>query len=281
MSTLLVHADELAAELRGDTPPTVLDVRWWLGGPSGAAAYAEGHLPGAVFVDLDTELAAPAGAGSRHPLPTVDEFTKVMRRAGVWQRHPVVVYDAGDSMAASRAWWCLGYFGHPDVRVLDGGYAAWQAAGLPVITDAPAVDPGDFVAQPGGLDVLDADAAAEVAHTGTLLDVRTPERYRGESEPVDPVAGHIPGAVNAPGASNTDAEGRFLQPAVLRERFVEFGAGPEERVGVYCGSGVTAAQTVLALQLADLPAALYPGSWSDWIAEGSRPIATGDEPAGR
>lgn len=275
---LLMQAGELAGELRADRPPTVLDVRWWLGGPPGVEAYRAGHLPGAVFVDLDTELAAPAGPGGRHPLPDAADFTDSMRGAGVGQRHPVVVYDDGDGTAAARAWWCLTYFGHQDVRVLDGGYQAWIAAGLPVTTERPQPEPGDFAAEPGGLDVLDASGAAHLARAGVLLDVRTEERYRGEAEPIDPVAGHIPGAVNAPTADNRRGDGRFLEPTVLRERFAAAGVDATRPVGAYCGSGVSAAHTVFALRLAGLPAALYPGSWSDWISDESRPVARGPAP---
>jgi thiosulfate/3-mercaptopyruvate sulfurtransferase len=195
-----------------------------------------------------------------------------MRAAGVSRDRPVVVYDDGDSMAAARAWWTLRYFGHPDVRVLDGGYRAWAAAGCPVTTDEPAPAPGGFTARPGGLPVLDAAGAAELARAGRLLDARAAERYRGETEPVDPVAGHIPGAVSVPTAGNAAADGTFLPPGELAGRFAFLGGGP---VGVYCGSGVTAAHEVLALALAGLPAALYVGSWSEWITDPARPVATG------
>ncbi|MBX6768004.1 MAG: sulfurtransferase, partial [Actinomadura rubrobrunea] len=239
-------------------------------------AYERGHLPGAVFIDLDRDLAAPPGPAGRHPLPSPQDFQDAMRRAGVSADRTVVVYDDADSTAAGRAWWTLRYFGHTRVRVLDGGYHAWVNAGLPVSTDVPDVRPGDFVARPGGMPLLDAEGAAELAKTGVLLDARSAERYRGENEPVDPVAGHIPGAVSAPTTGNVGVDGRFLPSAVLRDRFGKLGATDAVDVGVYCGSGVTAAHEVLALTVAGIPAALYVGSWSDWISDPTNPVATGE-----
>ena len=257
----------------GAQRPVVLDVRWRLGGPPGIGSYREGHLPGAVFIDLDRDLSGPAGPGGRHPLPETELFQAAMRAAGVSDGRPVVAYDDGDALPAARAWWMLRYYGHEDVRVLDGGYRAWLAAGLAVTTADQAPAPGDFTARPGQMPVLDASAAAELARTGLLLDVRAAERYRGENERVDPVAGHIPGAVSAP-AGNMTGDGTFKSAADLAVGFAALGAGP----GVpapYCGSGVTAAQEVLALTLAGIPAALYIGSWSDWITDPARPVATG------
>jgi thiosulfate/3-mercaptopyruvate sulfurtransferase len=263
--------------LMGEIPPaaTVLDVRWSLGGPPGRDLYLEGHIPGAVYVDLDTELAAPAGAGGRHPLPSAEVFGEAMRAAGVSGSRPVVVYDAGNSVAAARAWWLLRYFGHPDVSVFDGGFGGWLAAGLAIERDVPRVEPGDFVPHAGGMPLLDAGAAAAVARDGVLLDARAPERFRGDSEPIDPVAGHIPGAVNLPGDDLVDASGRFLDADTLRERFGGAGAHAGVAVGAYCGSGVAAAHEVLALEVAGIPAALYVGSWSEWISDPGRPVATG------
>jgi thiosulfate/3-mercaptopyruvate sulfurtransferase len=258
----------------------VLDVRWRLGGPPGRALYDAGHIPGAAFVDLDRDLAAPPGAGGRHPLPAAADFEAAMRRAGVRDGRTVVVYDDADSTAAARAWWLLRYFGHQDVRVLDGGFRAWTAAGRPV---TPPGAPhhgaaGDFTARPGHLELLDADAAAALARTGLLLDARSGERYRGEAEHVDPVAGHIPGAVSAPTAQNVHPDGTFKPPAELAARFRALGATADRAVAAYCGSGVTAAHEVLALTLAGLPAALYLGSWSHWITDPGRPVATGPTP---
>lgn len=277
----LVSPAQLAEELASPGAPTVLDVRWSLAGPPGIEAYRAGHVPGAVFVDLDRDLSAPPGAGGRHPLPDPAVFAEAMRRSGVGQTRGVVVYDAGDGFAAGRCWWLLRYHGHPAVRVLDGGVAAWDAEDRPLEAgeaDEPA--PGDFLpASDPGMPVVDAAGAAHVARTGVLLDARAPERYRGEVEPVDPVAGHVPAARNAPAASNTDpVTRRFLPAARLAELAARSGAIPGADVAAYCGSGVMAAQSVLALELAGVRAALYPGSWSHWITDPARPIATGAEP---
>ncbi len=279
---LLVSAASLAGELAGEPEFVLLDVRWRLGGPAGLDSYREGHLPGAAFVDLDRDLAAPPSAAGRHPLPDAAAFQAAMRAAGVSHDHPVVVYDDADATAAARGWWMLRYFGHGDVRVLDGGYRAWLSAGLPVTTAEPARSRGDFTARPGGMPLLDAAGAGALARSGLLLDARAPERYRGEKEILDPVAGHIPGAVSAPTADNVNADGTFKTAAELAARFASLGAnGPGwgGRVGAYCGSGVTAAHEVLALALAGIPAALYVGSWSNWITDPARPIATGARPA--
>jgi thiosulfate/3-mercaptopyruvate sulfurtransferase len=278
----LIDVGSLARELAGSDLPVLLDVRWRLGGPPGIDSYRAGHLPGAVFVDLDADLSGPPGAGGRHPLPAAADFEAAMRRAGVRTGYPVVTYDDGDSTIAARVWWTLRYFGHDRVRVLDGGLRAWAAAGQPVTSEEPGVVPGDFMAVPGHLPVLDAAGAAALARSGVLLDARAGERYRGETEPVDPVAGHIPGALSAPTAGNVGADGRFLPSAELRRRFatlgVSLGPQPGVPVGAYCGSGVTAAHEVLALNLAGVPAALYVGSWSGWTADPGRPVATGPDP---
>lgn len=280
----LISVGELAAALAAADgppaggPPALLDVRWRMGGPPGIGAYRAGHLPGAVFVDLDRELAGPPGAGGRHPLPDPEAFQAAMRAAGVCDHHPVVVYDERDSTVAARAWWLLRYFGHREARVLDGGLRAWIAAGHPVSTAGPAPQPGNFTARPGQLPVLDAAGAAEVARSGTLLDARAPARYRGETEPADPVAGHIPGALSAPTAENIRRDGLFRAADELRPRFETLGVTGGAEVGVYCGSGVTAAHEVLAMELAGIRAALYVGSWSDWITDPSRPVATGLRP---
>jgi thiosulfate/3-mercaptopyruvate sulfurtransferase len=274
----LIAAGELAAALGSPAPPVLLDVRWQLGGPPGIEAYRAGHLPSAVFVDLDRDLADPPGAGGRHPLPDPVRFQAAMRRCGVRSDRGVVVYDQRDTTAAARAWWLLGYHGHTDVRVLDGGYDGWVAAGHPVTTEVAAPPPGDFTARPGQRPLLDAAGAAEVARGGVLLDARAPERYRGEAEPVDPVAGHVPGARSAPAAGNLAPDGRLLEPGELRTRFDGLGAHHDLPVGAYCGSGVVAASEVLALEVAGYRAALYAGSWSHWITDPTRPVATGREP---
>jgi thiosulfate/3-mercaptopyruvate sulfurtransferase len=276
----LISVGDLAALLSGTAErPALLDIRWELASGPGRPDYLDAHLPGAAFVDLDAELAGPPGRAGRHPLPDPAAFQAAMRRAGVEDRRPAVVYDAGGAFAAARGWWLLRYFGHRAVAVLDGGIAAWQRAGEPVQSGEPAVTPGDFTARPGAMPLLDAPRAAALARRGVLLDARAPERYRGELEPLDPVAGHIPGARNAPTSENVDADGVFRAPSELRGRFRARGVHDGVELGAYCGSGITAAHEVLALELAGYPAALYPGSWSEWITDPSRPVATGEEPA--
>lgn len=289
----LTDVPTLARALAGPLSdrPTVIDVRWKLGGPPGRDEYLAGHIPGATFLDLDAEVAGPPGPGGRHPLPDPGALQAALRRAGVRAGHPVVVYDGGDGLGAARLWWTLRWAGHPDVAVLDGGLAAWVAAGQPLEPGEVVATPGDVVVNPGGMPVLDADAAAQLARTGVLLDARTPVRYRGEQEPIDPVAGHIPGAVNLPASVLVDASGRLRPPADVVAAFAEAVArapaaqasGEPEAVrslpvGAYCGSGVTAAQTVLALHVAGIEASLYVGSWSEWCADGSRPVARGEQP---
>jgi thiosulfate/3-mercaptopyruvate sulfurtransferase len=268
---------------RQETPSNLprLAVRWRLGGPPGRELYDAGHIPGAAFVDLDRDLAAPPGVGGRHPLPATADFERAMHRVGVRDGRPVVVYDDADSTAAARAWWLLRYFGHESVRVLDGGLRAWTAGGYPVVTtsqERPVIFAGRFTARPGHLGLLDADGAASIARAGLLLDARAGERYRGEAEHVDPVAGHIPGAVSAPTAENVNPDGTFRPAADLAARFTALGATDGRPVAAYCGSGVTAAHEVLALTLAGVPADLYVGSWSNWIIDPTRPVATGSSP---
>ncbi|MFJ3901254.1 sulfurtransferase [Streptomyces sp. NPDC090025] len=274
----IISASELVSESAGARPPVLLDVRWSLGGPLGRPEYEAGHLPGAVYVDLDAELAGPPGAGGRHPLPDPDAFGAAMRRAGVSAGTPVVVYDGGLGWGAARAWWLLRWAGHQDVRVLDGGLAAWTADGGELSKDVPAPAPGDFRPEPGGLGLLDADGAASFARSGLLLDARAAERYRGDVEPIDRVGGHIPGAVSAPTTENTGPDGLLLAPGALAARFTALGAGPDTEVAVYCGSGVSGAHQVLALAVAGVDAALYAGSWSEWSADPARPVATGPDP---
>ncbi|MFJ9668934.1 sulfurtransferase [Streptomyces sp. NPDC101219] len=279
----IISASELASELEGSRPPVLLDVRWQLstaaaaGEPpfDGRAAYADGHLPGAVFVDLDRELASAPGGRGRHPLPDLAEFGAAMRRAGVSADRPVVVYDGGLGWGAARAWWLLRWTGHPDVRVLDGGLPSWDG---PLETSVPRPASGDFEPVPATAGLLDADGAAELARAGVLLDARAGERYRGEVEPVDPVAGHIPGAVSAPTTQNVGPDGRFLPAGELGARFKELGVTQGVPVGVYCGSGVSGAHEVLALAVAGIPAALYVGSWSEWSSDPRRPVAVGPDP---
>ena len=266
--TVLVPVDQVPADA------VLLDVRWRLGRTDGREQYLAGHLPGAVFVDLEAELAAPPSpATGRHPLPSLQALQAAARRWGLSNDSRVVVYDDTGGLAAARAWWLLRWGGLTDVAVLDGGLQAWtgELAGGDVRPE-----PGDVTLTGGGMPVLTADEAAALAQgDGVLLDARAGERYRGEVEPVDPRAGHVPGAVSAPTADNLDAEGRFRTAAVLSERFAALGVRPGTTVGVYCGSGVTAAHEVAALAEAGIEAALWPGSWSQWSSDPTRPVATG------
>ncbi|MBB3052650.1 thiosulfate/3-mercaptopyruvate sulfurtransferase [Prauserella isguenensis] len=285
-------ADALAGPI--DRRPVVLDVRWRLLGPPGVESYRDGHLPGAVFLDIDTDLAGAPGPAGRHPLPDPADLQRVLRAAGVRADRPVVTYDDADSSVAARAWWLLRWAGHDRVAVLDGGFEAWRAEGRPVTAEVPDPQPGEFTVEPGHLPVLDADGAAALARDGVLLDARAHERYTGDHEPVDPRGGHVPGARNAPFAAHVEPDGHWRSPEQLREHFARVGVdvprhgsghGPgtparDTGVGVYCGSGVTASSVVLALERAgrDTPAALYAGSWSNWSADPDRPAATGDDP---
>ncbi|WP_435831556.1 sulfurtransferase [Nocardia aurea] len=271
VSAVLISATELGEALAGGNT-RLLDIRWALGDPDGPQHYLDGHIPGAVFVDLETELAAlPTPASGRHPLPDVAQLQRCARSWGLRVGESVVVYDATGGMAAARAWWLLRWAGIEDVRILDGGLPAWTASGGALAT-GPETDPepGDVNLASGRLPVVDADAVAR--WQGVLLDARASERYRGEIEPIDPKAGHIPGAVSAPTAENLDADGRFRAAEDLRERFAGLGPGP---IAVYCGSGVTAAHQVAALAVVGVEAALYPGSWSQWSNDPKRPVATG------
>ncbi len=223
MTSPLVSCADLASSLSGPRPPVLLDVRWRLGGPPGREDYDRGHLPGAVFLDLDTDLAAPPGPGGRHPLPAAADLQRVLRAAGVRAGAPVVAYDADNGSIAARVWWLLRWAGHDEVRVLDGGYAAWVAEGRLVTTDVPTPEPGDVTVRPGQLPVVDADGAAALARSGVLLDARAPERYRGDVEPIDPRPGHVPGALNAPFAAHTGEDGRWRMPAELAGHFAKLG----------------------------------------------------------
>ncbi len=275
----LMDVPALEALLASDRRTVLLDVRWALGDPHGRDHYLGGHLPGAVYVDLATELAAPAApARGRHPLPPASAFQATARRWGINTGDTVVAYDNSGNMAAARAWWMLRSAGFPDVFLLDGGLAAWQAAGLPLESGSVDAEPGGVSLPGGGMAAIDIAAAAGWAGHGILLDARAGERYRGEFEPVDPRAGHIPGAVSAPTTENLDGAGRFLAPSVLRQRFEDLGVRGDVPVAVYCGSGVTAAHQVAALEIAGIKAALYPGSFSEWSNNPDLPVATGTEP---
>ncbi len=282
LAALLTPPDPPATIDDPTARPVVLDVRWRLIGPPARANHDAGHIPGAVHLDVDTELAGPprsgpGGSGGRHPLPAPDRLQEALRRAGVRPDSTVVVHDDGDGSVAARAWWLLRWAGLPAERalVLDGGFAAWRSGGFPVTAEPSRPEPGDVVVRPGGMPVLDADgAAAVVAAGGVLVDARAGARFRGETEPVDPVAGRVPGAVNLP-ATEIAPDG-WPEPAALRERLTALGLGNGGAEGAYCGSGVTAATVVLAAEHAGLPRVpLYVGSWSDWCADPERPVARG------
>ncbi|HEX6527851.1 MAG TPA: rhodanese-like domain-containing protein [Streptosporangiaceae bacterium] len=277
----LIVADELAATLRSARPPTVLDVRWTHGIGSNESEYLRGHVPGASFVDLDAELCGPADDSGKRPIPQPDTFTTAMQRHGVCSSRPVVVYDADDSSAAARAWWLLRYFGHSDVSVLDGGYSAWSRCSDAVKTGHLRFGKyGDFVAVPGGMPVCDAEGAAALARSGILLDARRRELYLGGIKSGDRAGGHIPGALSAPTFEYSNPDGTFRSTDALIGLLKMYGVSRESDapIGVYCGTGISATHTVLALAKIGLTVALYPGSWSHWLADPTRPIARGSEP---
>ena len=272
-SSSLISASELAAQLDS---VRLLDVRWFLNDhEKGRANYEAGHIPGAVFVDIDRDVTGEVGAG-RHPLPHRERFEHAMRQAGVDAGAHVVVCDDVSGSVASRLWWLLKIFGHDDAFVLDGGIQTWDG---PLSTETPVVTPGDFVAKGPDLSgVLSYEDVVALDGDTVLIDIRAPERYRGENEPVDPKAGHIPGAKNAFWQETLiDDHGRFLGPDELRSRFEALGVRPGNAV-VYCGSGLVSCQTALAIEEAGLgPARIYSGSWSDWSTREDAPVATGSE----
>jgi thiosulfate/3-mercaptopyruvate sulfurtransferase len=278
----LIQVDVLARLLNGPEAdrPVVLDVRYRMGSSAGSQEFEEGHVPGASYVGMDTELATirADGAGGRHPMPTVETFSAAMRSAGVTMSRPVVAYDDWASLPASRVWWMLRHFGFLDVRVLDGGIAAWTAAGQLTESGPATLGAGDFTPSSMGVGrLLDATDAATYAAEHLLLDARPADRFRGENETIDAVAGHIPGAISSPALANIGGHGRFLPAEELAPRFHELGVGDGKIVGTYCGSGVQATHLALALALAGITdcADVYIGSWSDWITNPDRPIALG------
>jgi thiosulfate/3-mercaptopyruvate sulfurtransferase len=276
----LVSVDDLRRHL-DDPHWIVFDARHDLAAPaSGEAAYRQSHVPGARFAHLDRDLSGPKGGGDgRHPLPLRARLAAFFAAQGVHAHDTVVVYDASNGLYASRVWWSLKWLGHANVAVLDGGWPAWMATGAPVTDAVPAPMPGDFAERPSLVAVADTrDVEANLAtRARVVVDARAPERYRGEVEPLDPVAGHIPHALNRPMALNMDATGRFKRPEVLRAEFETLldGRAPDTLIHS-CGSGVTACHNRLAMEIAGLPgAAVYPGSWSAWVADPTRPVATG------
>lgn len=283
-------AEQLPEQPEGFVPPTpapergrlvIWDVRWSATDPTqNHEAYRQGHLPGAVYVSMTSHLAGHgAPAAGRHPLPDPAKFTEAVRMLGVNDGDTVVIYDAVASSAAARAWWLLRYAGMTTVYVLDGGLDAWRAADLPLHAGEVLPRIGAAYLSWGKMPVVETvEIPAFVRDQGILLDARALERYTGATEPLDPVAGHIPAALSSPASNLTDETGKFLPAAALRQHFAEQGVTGETSVTAYCGSGVTASKTVLGLALAGLDGALYPGSWSAWSSSRDLPIATGDEP---
>jgi thiosulfate/3-mercaptopyruvate sulfurtransferase len=260
----------------------IVDTRWYLVEPErGREEYLAGHIPGAVYLSIDGDLSAPKGQGpGRHPLPNAEAFAATMAQAGIGSDTLVVIYDVVGGAASTRLWWLLRYFGHTNVLLLDGGWPAWQAAGLPIEQGTVNVAPAAFVAtaQPGMV-VNAADVERLRNEPGVLLlDARARERYLGLTEPIDARAGHIPGAKSAPFATNVAADGRLRSAESLREQYVGLGADQAQTVICYCGSGVSATHTLLALELAGIPGGLlYQGSWSDWSSDPERPAETAEE----
>jgi thiosulfate/3-mercaptopyruvate sulfurtransferase len=278
MATLM-SASELKERLETGRRTVLLDVRWVLGRTDGHNEYLAGHLPGAVFVDLPTELADHAQSGrGRHPLPSLESFQSSARQWGINDGDTIVSYDNSGSMAAARVWWMLRNAGITSVYLLDGGLAAWRANGYPVEAGEVTADVGNVALGHGAMPAITEQDAAQWHHSGVLLDARAGERYRGEVEPIDPKAGHIPGAVSAPTSGNIAGDGTFLPADELRRRFGELGLDELSKVAVYCGSGVTASHEIAALEIAGYRAALFPGSFSQWSNNAANPVAVGSDP---
>lgn len=281
----LISPAELAA-YTGDPDWVIVDCRFSLTDTElGRRSYAEGHLPGAVYAHLDADLSGPIvpGQTGRHPLPSVEACAATFAAWGIGAQTQVVAYDDRDGMYAARLWWMLRWLGHDRVALLDGGYSAWVSEGRPVTSNPPAQRERRFIPRPQpGLQADAAEIAARLSDpTLLLLDARKADRYRGENETIDPVGGHIPGALSAPYVDNLGADGRFLPPEVLRARWQPLLAGrPAGDAIVYCGSGVSAVHNLIALEVAGLGSGrLYVGSWSEWIADPRRPLATGADPS--
>lgn len=271
---VVIEAGRLRERLAAGERVRLLDVRWQLGVTDPERQFEAGHLPGAVYVDLESELAEHgAPTEGRHPMPAPERLQESARRWGLDDGDVVVVYDDNAGMSAARAWWLLRWAGVEEVYLLDGGLGAWTSSGGTLETGPATAEPGSITLSAGHMPTIDIDQAAGYPDRGVLLDARAAERYAGEVEPVDPKAGHIPGALSAPTAENVGADGTFLGAEDLRRRFEAIGVDGD--VAVYCGSGVTAAHQVAALAIAGVEAALYPGSWSQWSNHPDRPVATG------
>lgn len=276
----LIQVDELQRLLAGPEVlrPVVLDVRYRMGSSTGCQEFEDAHVPGASYVDMDTELATirADGVGGRHPMPTVGTFAAAMRSAGVTMSGSVVAYDDWSSLPASRVWWMLRHLGFLEVRVLDGGISAWTAAGQATESGPCTTGVGDFSPSSPGLGrLLDAAGAKRYAARHLLLDARPASRFRGENETIDAIAGHIPGAISVPALANINSDARFLPADELAARFQKLGPAKAKTVGTYCGSGVQATHLALALSVAGITddADVYIGSWSDWITDPARPVA--------
>lgn len=275
----LISATELLGAI-ADPRLRIGDVRWFLGEPGrGRREHDEGHIPGAVFIDLDTDLAAPPGAG-RHPLPDPGAFATRMGELGFGDEHTIVIYDSVQGQYGARMWWMLDQLGHHDVRLLDGGIPAWQAAGGPWTAERSTPVRAAMTLAGQWPETLDRQMVASMSGTIDLVDVRAAERYRGEAEPVERVAGHIPGARNCPTALLVGADGRLRRPETLRALVRGDGERSQLPLVISCGSGVTACFGALAARVAGLPDPLiYPGSYSDWVGAGM-PVVVGKEPDG-
>lgn len=280
--TTLIEPAELAERI-DDSSWVVIDCRFELADPlAGRNQYDAAHLPGARYAHLDEDLSSPVtSASGRHPLPEAERFCRRLGEWGIGDQTRVAAYDDAGGALAARLWWLLRWVGHKQVAVLNGGYGGWVAAGLPTTDETPTVRSTTHSCQPDRGAWLSAEQIKQSLATGgfTLLDARAPERYQGDVEPIDPVAGHVPGAINAPFKENLDASGRFLSSAELRNRFgAKLGDSSGEQVAHMCGSGVTACHNLLAMEVAGLPSGkLYAGSWSEWCRDKSRPVAIGEE----
>ena len=276
---LLISAEDLYTHYR-ESGWVIVDCRFNLKQPEwGLKSYRDGHIPGAVYADLDRDLAAPVipGKTGRHPLPEIQKFADLLGEWGIGNDSQVVVYDTVSGAFAARLWWMLRFLGHSAAAVLDGGYQKWTQKGYPVSQGDEHPNPRSFQSHPHPEMIADAFEVDRIRQRSDyrVIDARAPERYRGEVEPIDPVAGHIPGAVNRFHGDNLGPDGTFNSPDRLREEFMKLLGGiPADHSVVYCGSGVTSCHHLIAMEVAGLkPGKLYPGSWSEWITDPNRPVA--------